>query len=424
MKRYLLFSILTFLVISSCDSIDDSTQLVPDITVPSDIQLFDINNRNDASDFRFFFSYKGTVVNVEEVRIILIPDGKQNQITLNDFYKSSNTALTLPPKSGETRFTFVNTISDFEGNPVRNGSSYALGVAAIHNLDKSFSEFKVSDQVISMTDTPLRDLYVSNSLNSSVIIVDEVTGEMVRNFVNPFAGGLAEIWDLIEKPNGDFLITGVGNNSIKSFSRETGAYQGNFTKGYRLVAPTKTAIGPDGLIYVCQWFDGRSHVVRFNADDGNFVDEYILNVPFGMGHAWDADQNYYLASLGTKDITKFDSQGNEMMKFGSGVLESPINLWTDESRNGLFVVDWTKGSVLKFNLETGDYEGDLISGLDRVEGFLHGRDNALYLCDWAGNSIQEYDLISGEFRRTLKVDGLQGPNSVVYGPNVDPISIF
>lgn len=424
MKRYGLFSLLILIIISSCQSVDDSAEPVPDITIPSDIQHFDINNRNDASDIRFFFFYRGPVVNVEEMRMILIPEEKKTQVTLESFYSGENTVLTLPPKSGETRFTFVNTINDFEGNPVRNGQSYALGIAAIHNLDITASEFSVSDESVTLSNTPLRDLYISNSQNSSVVIVDEVTGELVRNFVNPFAGGLAEIWDMIEKPDGDFLITGVGNNSIKAFSSETGSFKGNFTKGYRLVAPTKTAISPDGLIYVSQWLDGRSHVVRFNATDGNFVDEYILDVPFGMGHAWDADLNYYLASVGTEDITKFDPDGNEIMKIGRGVLESPVNLWTDESRNGLFVVDWTKGAVIKFNLETGAYEGELITGLNRVEGFLHGRNNAIYLCDWGDNSIKEYDLISGEFRRVLKVDGLYGPNSVVYGPNVDPISLF
>lgn len=420
MKRNLILCLLLALFAVSCGPSDDSGQSVTPIIAPSDIQHFDINNRNNASDIRIFFYYRNPVVNVEQVRLILIPDGGQSNITIDDFLIGDNTAMVVPAKSGETRINFVETITDIEGNPVRNGQSYAIGIAAIHNLDERASEFTISDDVLTLEDVPLRDLYISNSRGSSIIIVDEVTGELVKNFVPPFSGGINEIWEILEKPDGDFLITSIGNVFIKTFSKETGEFLGDFTKSYPLTAPTKTAIGPDGLLYVCQWLDGRNHVARFNSITGEFVDEYILNVPQGMGHAWDSDENYYLASLGTSTVTKFDPNGNELQVFGEGILEGPVNVWVDEERNGLFVVDWALGAVRKLNLQTGEFEGDLVTGLDRVEGFLFGRDNALYLCDWQDNSIKEYDLTTGEFRRVMKIDGLNAPNSLVYGPNVDP----
>lgn len=420
MKKNLILCLATAFLAISCGPNDDSGQTVPSIIAPSDIQQFDINNRNDASDIRTFFYYRNAVVNVEQIRLILIPDGSQASITIEDFLKGDNTAMIIPAKSGETRVNFVNTITDVMGNPVSNGGSYAIGIAAIHNLDETASEFTIADEVLTLENIPLRDLYVSNSRGSSIMIVDEVTGELVKNFVNPFSGGINEVWEILEKPDGDYLITSIGNVFIKTFSKETGEFLGDFTKSYPLTAPTKTAIGPDGLLYVCQWLDGRNHVARFNSVSGEFVDEYILNVPQGMGHAWDSDENYYLASLGTGTVTKFDPDGNQLQVFGEGILEGPANVWVDEERNGLFVVDWALGAVRKLNLQTGEFEGDLVTGLDRVEGFLFGRNNALYLCDWEDNSIKEYDLTTGEFRRVMKIEGLNTPNSLVYGPNVDP----
>ncbi|MFY0594584.1 hypothetical protein [Roseivirga sp.] len=419
MNKKLILFLLSFALLTSCNSKDDA-QSVPDIIGPSDIQLFDINNRNDASDIRVFFFYRNPVVNVEQFRLILIPDGQQGAITIDDFLRDNNTAQIISAFSGETRLNFVGTISDYAGNQVRNGQSYAVGIAAIHNLDNAASEFTISEEIVLLEDKELRDLYIGNGQGNSVAIIDEVTGELIGNFINPFEGGLVELIDIIEKPDGDFLVTGIGNNTVKTFSRETGEYKGDFTKTYPLVTPTKTAIGPDGLLYVSQWLDGRNHVVRFNSSDGEFVDEYILNVSQGMGHAWDSQANYYLASFGSGRVLKFDSEGNELNVFGENILTAPVNIWVDEERDALFVVDWYDGAVRRFNLQSGDFEGDFISGLERVEGFLFGRNNALYLCDWQENTIKEYDLTSGEFRRLINVEGLSAPNSMVYGPNVDP----
>lgn len=420
MKKNLILGLLITMSALSCGPSDDSGQSVAAIIAPSDIQHFDINNRNDASDIRIFFYYRNPVVNVEQIRLILIPEGRQQSITIDDFLKDNNTALIIPARSGETRVNFVATITDVDGNPVRNDRPYAIGIAAIHNLEQSASEFTISESTLTLENVELRDLYVSSSRGSEVLIIDEVTGELIRNFISPFSGGINEIWDIIEKPDGDYLVTSIGNVFIKTFSKETGEFLGDFTKAYPLTAPTKTAIGPDGLIYVCQWLDGRNHVARFDSNTGEFVDEYILNVAQGMGHAWDSDQNYYLASLGTSTVTKFDPNGNELQVFGEGILQGPVNVWVDEERNGLFVVDWALGAVRKLNLQTGEFEGDLVTGLDRVEGFLFGRNNALYLCDWQDNSVKEYDLTSGEFRRVMKIAGLNAPNSLVYGPNIDP----
>lgn len=420
MKKTLLLCLLTTHLFWSCSGNDGPDEPVPTIVAPTEIQVFDINNRNDASDIRVFFFFRGPVENVKQVRIMVIPEGKRDEVTLDHFLNDDNRALVISSRSGENRGNMVASINDFEGNPVRNGQPYVIGVAAIHNLDVSASTFTISTESVTLADIPLRDLYVSNSRNSSIIIIDEVTGEVVKNFVDPFSGGLNETQELIELENGNFMVTGFGNTALKLYSGETGDFLENFTKGYFLTAPSKTAIGPDGLIYVSQWFDGNNHVARFNASSGAFIDEYILDVAQGMGHAWDSNQNYYLASFGLGAVTKYDAQGNEIGTIGEDILDAPVNVWVDEERNGLFVVDWYAGVVRKFNLATGESEGNLVEGLQRVEGFMFGRNNALYLCDWLNNSVNEYDLTTGELRRILQTDVLLNPNSISYGPNVDP----
>ncbi|OEK00947.1 hypothetical protein BFP97_05235 [Roseivirga sp. 4D4] len=412
-------SLLIILVLISCDS-SDGDELAPVIFSPSGIEHFDINNRGNASDIRLFFEFSQSIQHVREFRIILVPEGKQPEVSISSFLSASSQVQIVPAQQGEIKLTLNASLKDLDGNNISDGTAYAVAVASIHKTSEEDSKFLISNQSVTLTPTELKDLYISNSRGNSVVVIDEVTGELIGNFISPGIGGLGNTQELIINEAGNFLVTGVDNTAVKLYDGTTGAFIRDFTSGYVLGAPTKTSIGPDNLLYVSQWTNNINNVARFNYETGAFVDEYITGVDRAMGHAWDSDGNYYLALFGTPSVVKYDSQGNEVAKIGEGLLQGPVNVWVDESRNGLFVVDWSVGQVKEFDLTTGSFKANLVTGMQRVEGFLFGRDNALYLCDWQNNSVNEYDLTSGASRRVMQFDILNNPNGVIYGPNIDP----
>jgi|GEM_PF-2600953 len=403
----------------ACDS-SDGEALVPTIFAPNGIELFDINNRGNASDIRLFFEFSQSIQYVKEFRIILVPEGKEPEVSSSSFFMANDRVQIIAVQQGEIKLTLNASLKDLDGNDISNGTAYTVAVASIHKTSQADSKFLVSNRSVALMTTELKDLYISNSRGNSVVVIDEVTGELIGNFISPGIGGLGNTQEMIINREGNFLVTGVDNTAVKLFDGTTGAFIRDFTSGYVLGAPTKTSIGPDNLLYVSQWANNINNVARFNYETGEYVDEYITGVDRAMGHAWDSEGNYYLALFGSPSIIKYDSEGNEIAKIGEGLLQGPVNVWVDESRNGLFVVDWSVGQVKEFDLTTGSFKANLVSGMQRVEGFLFGRDNALYLCDWQNNSVNEYDLTTGTSRRIMQFDILNNPNGVIYGPNIDP----
>lgn len=407
------------IVIFSCSSSGDD-ETVPVIFAPSGIEQFDINNRGNASDIRVFFNFSQSIEHVKEFRLLLIPEGRESEVSRASFFTSSDRVQIIPVRQGEIKLTLNPSLRDFEGEVITNDAAYAVAVASIHKSSEEESKFLVANETLTLAPTELNDLYISNSKGNSVVVIDEVTGELIGNFIAPGVGGLGDTQEMIINSEGNFLVTGFSNTAIKLYNGATGAFIRDFTSGYVLGAPAKTSIGPDNLLYVSQWTNNINNVARFNIETGAFVDEYIIGVDRAMGHAWDSNGNYYLALFGTPSVVKYDSEGNELARIGEGLLQGPVNVWVDENRNGLFVVDWSAGQVREFDLGTGSFKANLVTGMQRVEGFLFGRDNALYLCDWQNNSINEYDLSSGASRRIMQFDILNNPNGVIYGPNIDP----
>lgn len=408
------------LLVLACDSGDsEGEDMLAEIGVPAQVQLFDINNRGNASDIRVFFSFFSGIENVREFRLIVIPDGSQPQVSLADFPTSGNSVQVLSPQRGQIRLNLDESLRDYEGNQVVNGTNYAVGIAAIHQDDSGTSQFHVSETTVELTAIELHDLYISNNQNNSVVIIDEVTGEFLGDFINPGSGGLGQTQEMIINGEGNFIVSGVASPFLLLFDTE-GNFIRNFSSGYTLGGPTKMELGPDNLLYVSQWTNNINNIARFEYETGAFVDEFVTGIDRAMGHAWDSEGNYYLASFGSGQVTKYDSDGNLLSTIGASTLAGPVDLWIDEGRNGIFVLDWSSGRVSIFNLETLAFERHFISGMQSVEGALFGRDNALYLCDWNANSVNEYDLESGALRRSMQFSELNSPNDVIYGPNVDP----
>ena len=245
------------------------------------------------------------------------------------------------------------------------------------------------------------------------------TGAYIDDLVTFRSGGLQAPQEIIVI-DGNLLVTGRFNQQILRYDVHTGAYLGPFSSGFALNQPTRMALGPDSLLYVCQWGSASERIARFRSDTGTFVDEFTsVGLNQAMGLAWDAAGTLYAGSFASSTVTRFDTAGQFIDTFiGPNPLAGPVNLWIGDSDSSLFVLNWGTGSVLRYATGSGDLQGTFLSqGLTNGEGMTVGPDGNLYICDRTGNQVNRY-APDGRFLGVFTSGGsLQAPNSLIFVAN-------
>lgn len=269
-------------------------------------------------------------------------------------------------------------------------------------------------QFQSVAQTADYEMLVSSRNTHSIKRFNAQTGEYKDDYISPGSGGLSTPQDVIEKPDGNILVSGRGNTSILEYDKTSGAFIKPFTTGYSLDNPTKIAFGPDGNLYVSQWGTSNQKIARFNGTSGQYIGEFTPSMSLPLGQTWDAEGNLYVACYGSGQVKKFDTAGNFSGIFTeTGHLHGPTNLWFDKNGN-LFVIDWDLGSVFQFNALTGAFIRIFVTGLVNAEGYAFGPDSNLYICDWTRNQVRNYTL-QGVFISIFTNQGnMVAPNSILF----------
>lgn len=172
---------------------------------------------------------------------------------------------------------------------------------------------------------------------------------------------LLDAYDVARGPDGDLFVADFGRNAIARF-RPNGdlvrrwGETGSEPQQFGLSSPQRIAIGPDGSVYA---LDSRiqpatnraiSSVVRFNGDDGSFIER--IDLPAGLAPndlAVDAQGYIYLAETFEGAVLKVDRQGQIVARLGEAIGESGIAAGAvDIDRQGnIYVATWSEG-ILKF----------------------------------------------------------------------------
>ena len=203
-----------------------------------------------------------------------------------------------------------------------------------------------------------QSVFISSRGTHSVKRYDGTTGVFQGDFVPSSTGGLNTTQEVVFGPDGHLYVSGRFTNAILKFDGQTGAFLGPFTSGYVLDEPTKFTFGPDSLLYVSQWGQQKSAVVRFDAETGAFVDEFTPDLNQGMDHAWDAAGTLYVVSFGSRDVRRFDAQGNLIDVFiGSAILPDGL----------LYLGDWQQNRINRYDPETGAFVDTFISGSGLIQ---------------------------------------------------------
>lgn len=207
------------------------------------------------------------------------------------------------------------------------------------------------------------------------------------------------------------MISNLTSGKINRHNSTTGAFIATFAAD--IAGPTRTKIGPDGLLYVLQWA-GNGKVLRYDLD-GNLVDEFTdTGIPQSIGLDWDDSGNLYVSSFQNNQVTRFDSEGKSQGVFtASGNTEGPTNIWFNAAGN-LMVNDWKAGKIVVFD-NAGQFVETFATGLSQVEGVSELEDGSLLIGNGGTGAVKLFDA-EGNFIEDFvesRSGGLGKPNAVI-----------
>lgn len=378
---------------------DNSTTVFP-LSVVDEFQIADLDvelsiRHSRTSDLDVF------LVSPNGIRVELFSDigGTGDNISPTTLDDEATTSITLESAPFAGRFTPEGRLSDFDGidivglwrlevtddrrREIGSVESWAISVTPM-GVDPSVSinDVFLREQgdtiafvesgdggLVNPTDMvigPDGNLYVGNGdIADSVLRYDGATGKFIDTFVESGSGGLNNPHGIGFGPDGNFYVASGFDSRILRYDGVTGAYLDEFVAAGSggLDKPRTIVFRPDGLLYVGS--DFTDQVLRFDALTGEFVDVFVargaggLDAPYRM--SFGVDENLYVTSQKTNEILRFDgSTGHFLDVFvsaGSGGLIEPRDVAFD---NGfMYVSSAGNDRVLRFNIENGEYAGDI-----------------------------------------------------------------
>jgi len=200
------------------------------------------------------------------------------------------------------------------------------------------------------------------------------------------------------------------NGTIQRFSATTWEFIDNFAEG--LNGPTRLKIGPDGYVYVTQWFSNQDRVLRYETD-GTFVDVFTDFGSYGaLGLDWDSSGNLYVSSYQLSTVQKFDTNGNYIEDFINTGLDGPSNIFFDNNGSGdLIVLNWVSGLVKRYDSD-GNFVEDLITGVEECEGVDFFPNGDILIGVGSTDVVKRYDSDFNFIEDFIAAGTLMTPNSI------------
>ena len=242
------------------------------------------------------------------------------------------------------------------------------------------------------------DLLVASFNTDEVLRYDGVTGAFVGAFVTAGLGGLDGPRGMTIRGNELFISSFIGDQVLR-YDLTTGAFLGVFASGGGLDGPYDLAFGPDGNLYVANFFGasvptGNPYIIRFDSTGallGQFAPPVGTACPPDCfmfpdrptGIAFGPDGRLYVSSYFNDSVKVYNATTGayegEFVGPGSGGLSRPEDIiWVGST---LYVASYNSGQVLTYS-NTGTFLG-VAATLTWPTGLLAGPDGRIYLAQGA-----------------------------------------
>lgn len=269
---------------------------------------------------------------------------------------------------------------------------------------------------------PMR-LYASDWDTNSVYEFDVLSGTLLRAIVPSQADGAVAMAGMAIGADGAIYLTDFYTDAVRRYDRRTGDLLNTFipTNHGGLDNSTDLTFGPDGQLYAANGDTGG--ILRFNSGDGQFMDTFVsplsaIATRFMLFH----NGHVYVTDHFAQSVKKFDATtGAFVSEFaccaaeGRGLALSPAG--------DLLVASWESRSIERFNIDTGEHLGTLVSDI-RANGLIIGPDGYLYAGEALRHRIERFDVNTGE-RNLIMGDGiLLDPWQFAFAPAIPCASDF
>lgn len=227
----------------------------------------------------------------------------------------------------------------------------------------------------------------------------------------------------VEPPPSTLFVTDYQTSSIVRYDGTTGALIDVFASGaaQRVDRPASVQRGPDGLLYSAGF--GRGDVVRYDLATGAMMDVFywdtrLLEEPMELLFHGD-----HLLVLGndTKNVVELDRTGYPLRELGYPTMRGAQDFVLGDGGQ-LFVATESHpelGSAIQvWDLATGTLARHFGSYAELA--FAAGlalHDGVLYVCDWERGRVLRFDPATGTSLGVLVDEGLLLPVELDVGPD-------
>lgn len=239
------------------------------------------------------------------------------------------------------------------------------------------------------------NVYVISQGTNSVKVYDGTTGHYLKDFVTSGSGGLATPWAMTWGPDGNLYVTSNGNNQVMRYQGLGGASPGAFMDVFvsagsgGLAAPRGIMFGGDQWtgpgkpagtaqdgypdLYVASFGNSPGRVLRYNGQNGQFVDVYATAAGGQTVNSMIYEQGYRRNTPLYNQL----SMGNLLVAYESGVLnifsgslaENDATFETDFGP--FFTGGTTRGTMMWGARRPNDTDEEKRQSLYIVEYFNH-----------------------------------------------------
>jgi len=275
----------------------------------------------------------------------------------------------------------------------------------------------------------VQDFYVASESTNSIKRYD-LAGNFLGDFVAPGSGGLSAPQGVTFGPDGHLYVSSGGDNNVKKYHGQTGAFLGNFLTGTTVIFPADLQFYQGNLLV--SEFNQPGRVVVANGTTGGFIENLTgaTNAELADGVVIDAPNDRFFVSTASFNGSVFQGAIQQYRLSTRQFLGTFANIGVGialdlrmGSDGDLYVNAFRQGKVKRYNGTNGAFVSDLVTGLQQTQGQEIGPDGNLYVGDYGASRINRYDPTSGALLGTYIAPGHGGlaqPNNFVFGPRPVP----
>lgn len=273
------------------------------------------------------------------------------------------------------------------------------------NLGKSSIAMTILAAISTATFPAQAALLVSNSGDNSIKQYDDQTGAYIRDFVTSGSGGLSSPQGLALGPNGNLFVVS-GDNTVKEYRGTTGEYISNFVSLDEPISLQGLSFGEDGSLFVV--------TSRIPGTEVEVAGPDIVSWSSGV-LKYDGTTGELIGNIPTS-VT-----GNNLVATGPQPVDVAVGGPDDNLFISLSSARFNSGGIREYDPTTGAP----IRGIPIQVQFLSPRnlavnDRNLFYTDSITARIGRIDLATGTADTSFIASdsgGLRGPSGIAIGEN-------